>query len=273
MFSKKLCYCSLTTFLFIAAASPSFAQTPRRAPQKDVPYRGHPVRSQLVDPVIERKVDALLKQMTLEEKVGQLVQYSVGTATGPGTGRTGYPEMIASGEVGALFNLENVQQVNRFQHEAVEKSRLHIPLLIGLDVIHGYRTTMPVPLALASTWDVSVVEKAARVAAQEASADGVRWTFSPMVDIARDPRWGRITEGGGEDPYLGSAMARAYVRGYQGKSLAAADSIASCVKHYVGYGAAEAGRDYNTTEISEHTLREYYLPPFMPRWTKAAPPS
>ena len=262
MFSKKLCYCSLTTFLFIAAASPSFAQTPRQAPQKDVPYRGHPVRSQLVDPVIERKVDALLKQMTLEEKVGQLVQYSVGTATGPGTGRTGYPEMIASGEVGALFNLENVQQVNRFQHEAVEKSRLHIPLLIGLDVIHGYRTTMPVPLALASTWDVSVVEKAARVAAQEASADGVRWTFSPMVDIARDPRWGRITEGAGEDPYLGSAMARAYVRGYQGKSLAAADSIASCVKHYVGYGAAEAGRDYNTTEISEHTLREYYLPPF-----------
>jgi beta-glucosidase len=244
--SKKLLYSSLVTLLFAVAASPSLAQ----APQKDAPYRGQPVRSGLADPSVERKVDALLKQMTLEEKVGQLVQYSVGTATGPGTGRTGYEEMIANGEIGALFNLENVQQVNRFQHDAVEKSRLHIPILIGLDVIHGYRTTMPVPLALASTWDPSVVEKAARVAAQEASADGVRWTFSPMVDIARDPRWGRIIEGAGEDPYLGSIMARAYVRGYQGKSLAAADSIAACAKHYVGYGAAEAGRDYNTTEIS-----------------------
>jgi beta-glucosidase len=256
--SKKLWCSTLITLLFAAAASPCFAQVA----QKDAPYRGQPVRSGLADPSVERKVDALLKQMTLEEKVGQLVQYSVGTATGPGTGRSGYPEMIANGEIGALFNLENVQQVNCFQHDAVEKSRLHIPILIGLDVIHGYRTTMPVPLALASTWDPSVVEKAARVAAQEASADGVRWTFSPMVDIARDPRWGRIIEGAGEDPYLGSVMARAYVRGYQGKSLAAADSIAACAKHYVGYGAAEAGRDYNTTEISEHTLREYYLPPF-----------
>jgi beta-glucosidase len=255
--SKKLLCSSLAILSFAVAAPSSFAQ----APQKDVPYRGQPVRSRS-DASVERKIEALLKQMTLEEKVGQLVQYSVGTPTGPGTGRTGYPEMIASGEVGALFNLENVQQVNLFQHAAVEKSRLHIPLLIGLDVIHGYRTTMPVPLALASTWDPSIVEKAARVAAQEASADGVRWTFSPMVDIARDPRWGRIIEGAGEDPYLGSVMARAYVRGYQGKSLAAPDSIAACAKHYVGYGAAEAGRDYNTTEISEHTLREYYLPPF-----------
>jgi beta-glucosidase len=256
--SKKSCYRLFNVLLLAVVVSSSSAQTP----QKDTPFRGHPVHSSLNDPAIERKVNALLKQMTLEEKIGQLVQYSVGTATGPGTGRTGYSEMIAAGQVGALFNLENVQQVNRFQHDAVEKSRLHIPLLIGLDVIHGYRTTMPVPLALASTWDPSIVEKAARVAAQEASADGVRWTFSPMVDIARDPRWGRIIEGAGEDPYLGSVMARAYVRGYQGKSLAAADSIAACPKHYVGYGAAEAGRDYNTTEISEHTLREFYLPPF-----------
>ena len=258
MSSQKSYRRLLSVALFAAIASLSFAQTP----QKETPFRGHPVQSHLADPAIERKVNALLKQMTLEEKVGQLVQYSVGTATGPGTGRTGYSEMIAAGQVGALFNLENVQQVNRFQHDAVEKSRLHIPLLIGLDVIHGYRTTMPVPLGLASTWDPAVVEKAARVAAQEASADGVRWTFSPMVDIARDPRWGRIIEGAGEDPYLGSVMARAYVRGYQGKTLAAADSIAACPKHYVGYGAAEAGRDYNTTEISEHTLREFYLPPF-----------
>jgi beta-glucosidase len=144
----------------------------------------------------------------------------------------------------------------------VEKSRLHIPLLYGLDVIHGYRTEFPIPLALASTWDLQIVEKSARIAAQEASASGVRWTFSPMVDIARDPRWGRMIEGAGEDPELGSQIARAYVRGYQGASLSAPDSIAACVKHFVGYGAAEGGRDYNTTEISEHTLREFYLPPF-----------
>jgi beta-glucosidase len=200
--------------------------------------------------------------MTLEEKVGQLVQYSVGSPTGPGTGRGGYSEMAATGQVGCLYNVESVQDINKFQHDAVEKSRLHIPLLFGLDVIHGYRTTFPVPLALASTWDPQIVEAASRLAAQEASAAGVRWTFSPMVDIARDLRWGRIVEGAGEDPFLGSAMARAYVRGYQGKRLDAPDSIAACAKHYVGYGAAEAGRDYNTTEISEHNLREVYLPPF-----------
>jgi beta-glucosidase len=225
-------------------------------------FRGLPVRANLTDPIIENRVEALLKQMTLEEKVGQLVQYSVGTPTGPGTGRGGYEEMIASGQVGALFNLENAHEANHYQHIAVEKSRLHLPLLNGLDVIHGYRTEFPVPLALASTWDLQVVEKAARVAAEEASASGVRWTFSPMVDIARDPRWGRMIEGAGEDPQLGSEVARAYVRGYQGAKLSALDSIAACVKHYVGYGAAEGGRDYNTTEISQHTLREVYLPPF-----------
>lgn len=225
-------------------------------------FRGWPVQSQLSDPGIERKVEALLKRMTLEEKVGQLVQYSAGARTGPGTGRTDYHDMIEKGQVGSLFNLDSANVVNEFQHIAVEKSRLHIPLLSGLDVIHGYRTTFPVPLGLASTWDPVVVEKAARVAAQEASASGIRWTFSPMVDIARDPRWGRMIEGAGEDPFLGEAMARAYVRGYQGKSLNAADSIVACPKHFVGYGAAEGGRDYNTAEISEHTLREVYLPPF-----------
>lgn len=225
-------------------------------------FRGLPVRSGLAAPTIDAKVEALLKQMTLEEKVGQLVQYSVGTRTGPGTGRGDYQDMIASGQVGSLFNLEDAHQANRYQHIAVEKSRLHIPLLNGLDVVHGYRTEFPVPLGLASTWDPQIVEKTARLAAQEASASGVRWTFAPMVDIARDPRWGRIIEGAGEDPYLGSEMARAYVRGYQGTDLSAPDSIAACVKHYVGYGAAEGGRDYNTTEISEHTLREIYLPPF-----------
>ena len=225
-------------------------------------FRGAPVRSTLAAPSIEKKVDALLHQMTLEEKVGQLVQYSVGSPTGPGTGRGGYSEMVAKGQVGCLYNLESLKALNQFQHDAVEKSRLHIPLLFGSDVIHGYRTVFPVPLGLASTWDPQIVEAASRLAAQEASAAGVRWTFSPMVDIARDPRWGRIVEGAGEDPFLGSAMARAYVRGYQGKRLDAPDSIAACAKHYVGYGAAEAGRDYNTTEISEHNLREVYLPPF-----------
>jgi beta-glucosidase len=144
----------------------------------------------------------------------------------------------------------------------VEQSRLHIPLLFGLDVIHGFRTEFPIPLGLATTWDPQLVEWAARVAAREASASGIRWTFSPMVDISRDARWGRMAEGSGEDPYLGSVMARAYVRGYQGERLNAADSIAACPKHYVGYGAAEGGRDYNTVELSEHTLRQFYLPPF-----------
>ena len=218
--------------------------------------------SSLTDPAIETRVDALLKQMTLEEKVGQLAQYSSGAPTGPSAGNADYPNMIARGEVGSLFNLDSVRAANQYQHIAAEKSRLHIPLLFGLDVIHGFRTTFPVPLAMASTWDPSIVEKYARIAAQESSAAGVRWAFSPMVDIARDPRWGRIVEGAGEDPFLGSVMARAYVRGYQGKSLSDKESIAACVKHFVGYGAAEGGRDYNTAEISEHTLREIYLPPF-----------
>jgi beta-glucosidase len=226
------------------------------------PFLGLPVESKFADGPIEGKVEGLLKQMTLEEKVGQLVQYSAGTRTGPGTGRSDYEEMIAKGQVGSLFNVEDAKAANRFQHVAVEKSRLHIPLLYGLDVIHGYRTEFPVPLGLASTWDPEVVERAARLAGKESAAEGVRWTFSPMVDISRDARWGRIIEGAGEDPYLGGAIARAYVRGYQGRSLSDADSVVACPKHYVGYGAAEGGRDYNTTEISEHTLREVYLPPF-----------
>jgi beta-glucosidase len=250
------------SFLILSLAFLILPSARCQDPAQTAPFRGLPVRSRLADPVIDGKVEALLKQMTLEEKVGQLVQYSVGTATGPSSGGGDYQAMVANGQVGSLYNLTGVQAANLFQHIAVEKSRLHIPLLNGLDVIHGYRTEFPVPLALASTWDPQIVEKAARIAAQEASAAGVRWTFSPMVDIARDPRWGRMIEGAGEDPYLGSEMARAYVRGYQGTNLSNPDSIAACVKHYVGYGAAEGGRDYNTTEISEHTLREVYLPPF-----------
>ncbi len=214
------------------------------------------------DPALDSRVDSLLKQMTLEEKIGQLVQYSAGQPTGPGTGRTDYEEMIAHSQVGSFFNVNEPKLINSYQRIAIEKTRLHIPILFGLDVIHGFRTEFPIPLGMASSWDPSVIEKASHAAAVEAAADGIRWTFSPMVDIARDARWGRMAEGAGEDPFLGSAMAAAYVRGYQGTRLDAPDSIAACAKHYVGYGAAEGGRDYNSTEISEHTLRQYYLPPF-----------
>jgi beta-glucosidase len=237
------------------------AQTPKAPAVSKVPAKTSS-QNQLSPPAIEKRVDALLAKMTLEEKIGQLVQYSAGAATGPTSGRTDDKDMIRKGQVGSLFNVTGARATNELQHIAVDESRLHIPLIFGLDVIHGFRTTFPLNLGLAATWDPSIVEKTARIAAQEASASGVRWTFSPMVDIARDARWGRISEGSGEDPFLGSAMARAYVRGYQGEHLDAPDSIVACAKHYVGYGAAEGGRDYNTTEISEHTLREYYLPPF-----------
>ncbi len=213
-------------------------------------------------PEIERRVEALLKQMTLEEKVGQLNQYSYGTPTGPGTGRSKVEESIQRGEVGSFLNVVDPVLSNRLQRIAMEQSRLKIPLIFGLDVIHGYRTTFPVPLALSATWDPTLVERVSRIAAEEATSSGIRWTFSPMVDIARDPRWGRIVEGAGEDPYLGSMMARAYVRGYQGTSLNDPRSLAACAKHYVAYGAAEAGRDYNTVDMSERQLREVYLQPF-----------
>ncbi len=216
----------------------------------------------LNDSKLDARVNTLLRQMTLEEKIGQLVQYSAGSPTGPGTGRGDYPDMIAKGGIGSLFNLTGAREVNAMQKIAVEKSRLHIPLIFGLDVIHGYRTTFPVPLGMSATWNPALVEKAARISAIEASSEGVRWTFSPMVDIARDARWGRIVEGNGEDTYLGQAMARAYVRGYQGANLQDPSSILACVKHYVAYGAAEGGRDYNTVDISDRSLRQVYLPPF-----------
>ncbi len=258
MLPKSLYFLLLPLAITIFPVPPSQAQ----ANPKEKAYRGAPLKSELSSPSIDRRVEALLKQMNLEEKIGQLVQYSVGTPTGPGTGRGDYEEMVAKGQVGSLFNLPGVHSANHYQHIAVEKSRLHIPLLFGLDMIHGYRTTFPVPLGLASTWDPQLIERVARTEASESFADGVRWTFSPMVDITRDARWGRMIEGAGEDPYLGSIVARAYVRGYQGDKLNSPGSIAACPKHYVGYGAVEGGRDYNTVEISEHTLREVYLPPF-----------
>jgi beta-glucosidase len=210
----------------------------------------------------DARIENLVSQMTLEEKSGQLNQYSAGQPTGPGTHRNAYETMIAAGQVGSLLNVTSAEQVNHYQRIAVERSRLHIPLLFGLDVIHGFRTIFPVNLGLSSTWDPALIEETSRVAAEEAAAQGIRWTFAPMVDIARDARWGRIAESAGEDPYLGSVLARAYVRGYQGQHLHDPTSILACAKHFVGYGAAEAGRDYNTTEISERSLRQVYLSPF-----------
>lgn len=217
---------------------------------------------QLANKALNQKVDALLARMTLDEKVGQLVQYSFGTATGPEGAKESYDDLIAHGQVGSLLNVNDAGTANRLQHLAVDKSRLHIPLLYGLDVIHGYRTVFPVPLGLASSFDPQLAQATARVAAEEASSVGIRWTFSPMVDIARDARWGRIVEGAGESPFLGAAMAAAYVRGYQGSSLSNPDSIAACVKHFAAYGAVIAGRDYNAVDMSDLTLRQVYLPPY-----------
>jgi len=217
--------------------------------------------SKLDDAAIEQRITQLLSQMTLEEKIAQTVHFA-DSSTGPGSPHADYREQTAQGHVGSFENMTGAAETNALQKIAVENSRLHIPLLFALDVIHGYRTIFPVPLAMASTWDPSLVEQASRVAAKEATKEGIRWTFSPMVDIARDARWGRIVEGAGEDPYLGSAMAAAYVRGYQGARLNDPQSMMACVKHYVAYGAAEAGRDYNTVDMSERTLFQVYLPPF-----------
>jgi beta-glucosidase len=215
----------------------------------------------LDDPAIEQRINTLLGQMTLEEKVGQLVHFA-DSSTGPGSPHPDYREQTAQGYVGSFENITGAAETKALQKLAVEKSRLHIPLLFALDVIHGYHTIFPVPLAMASTWDPLLVEQASRIAAKEATREGIRWTFSPMVDIARDARWGRIVEGAGEDPYLGSAMAAAYVRGYQGTRLDDPQSMLACMKHFVGYGAAEAGRDYNSVDMSERVLRQVYLPPF-----------
>lgn len=208
---------------------------------------------------IEAKINALVSQMTLEEKLGQLQQLD---GHADGNYREEHKEMIRRGLLGSTLNVRGAHRTNELQRIAVEESRLKIPVLFAFDVIHGYRTVFPVPLGAASSWDPAAVERAAAVAAAEASSTGVRWTFAPMVDIARDPRWGRIVEGAGEDPYLGAAMARAQVRGFQGSDYSAPDRVVACAKHWVAYGAAEGGRDYNTTDMSERVLREIYFPPF-----------
>jgi beta-glucosidase len=207
----------------------------------------------------EQRAQALLKQMNLDEKVGQLNQSS--GVVMPFLGSQKPDDLITQGRVGSILWLTDVKEINRLQHIAVEKSRLHVPILFAFDVIHGYRTVFPVPLAMASSWDPTVEEQAQHFAAQDARAAGIEWTFTPMVDIARDARWGRIVEGAGEDPYLGKAMAAAQVRGFQGDQLGP-DSVIACVKHYAGYGAAEGGRDYDASYIPEELFRNVYLAPF-----------
>jgi beta-glucosidase len=227
-----------------------------------LPVAEKPSNAQLADKALNARVEKLLAAMSLEQKIGQLTQYTGGEWTGPEGNALDYDAMIERGEIGSLFNVVGAYSTNRYQHIAVEKSPLHIPLLFGYDVIHGEHTIFPVPLALASSFDPDLVRQLAHMAAQEAADDGIRWVFSPMVDIARDARWGRITEGAGEDTFLGSVMARAYVEGYQGDDLSKPDAVAACVKHFAAYGAANAGREYNTVDMSELTLRQVYLPPY-----------
>ena len=212
---------------------------------------------------VSEKVDSVLKMMTIEEKVGQLNQYNTDwdEATGPITKDGDKQNQIRRGDVGSMLNVKGVYHSRQLQEIAMQ-SRLKIPLLFGQDVIHGYKTTFPVPLAEASSWDLEAIELSARVAAIEAAASGIHWTFAPMVDICRDPRWGRIMEGAGEDTYLASLIAAARVKGFQGKGLGNTDAVMACVKHFAAYGAAIGGRDYNSVDMSERMLREVYLPPF-----------
>ncbi|EXZ60003.1 glycosyl hydrolase family 3 C-terminal domain protein [Bacteroides fragilis str. 3719 A10] len=211
---------------------------------------------------MDRFLDNLLKRMTLEEKIGQLTLPVTGEITTGQAKSSDIATKIKRGEVGGLFNLKGVDKIRDVQRLAVENSRLGIPLLFGMDVIHGYETIFPIPLGLSCTWDIPAIEESARIAAVEASADGISWTFSPMVDISRDPRWGRVSEGSGEDPFLGALIARAMVRGYQGKDMSRNDEIMACIKHFALYGAAEAGRDYNTVDMSRQRMFNDYMLPY-----------
>lgn len=208
---------------------------------------------------LEQRIDALLSQMTLEEKLGQLQQLD---GHADGRYREEHLALARKGLLGSTLNVRGAAQVNALQRAAVEGSRLKIPLIFAFDVIHGYRTVFPIPLGEAASWDPAAAERSAAIAAAETRAAGVHWTFAPMVDIARDARWGRIAEGAGEDPYLGAVMAAARVRGFQGDDYSRPDKVVACAKHWVAYGAAEAGRDYNTVDMSEHTLRSIFFPPF-----------
>ena len=206
--------------------------------------------------VVRQRVDALLKEMTLEEKIGQLNQLFQFAPSKP------VDEAVAKGQLGSLLFVTNPNEINRLQHIAIENTRMHIPLIFGFDVIHGFRTIFPVPLAMAASWDPALVTRSQTIAAKEARSVGIAWAFAPMLDIARDPRWGRIVEGAGEDPYLGSAIAAAQVRGFQGEYIGANDHLLACMKHFAGYGAAEGGRDYDASNIPESQLYNVYLRPF-----------
>ena len=207
-------------------------------------------------------VSDLISKMTVEEKIGQLNLPTSGDITTGQTNSSDVAKNIKDGKVGGLFNIKSASKIREVQKIAIEQSRLKIPLLFGMDVIHGYETTFPIPLGLSSTWNMPLVERSARIAAQEASADGINWTFSPMVDISRDPRWGRVSEGSGEDAYLGSEIAKAMVKGYQGTDLSQNNTLLACVKHFALYGAPEGGRDYNTVDMSRIRMYNEYFPPY-----------
>jgi len=211
---------------------------------------------------IEERVETLLSELSLEEKVGQLNQLNADFATGTAVGDMDIEQGVLDGDIGSVLNFEDLEEARKLQRLAVEESDHGIPLVLALDVIHGHRTIFPIPLGEAASWNPEAAERSARVAAREAAADGIHWTFAPSVDVGRDARWGRVMEAAGEDPYLSSEISKARVRGFQGDDLAADDTILACAKHYVGYGASEAGREYNTVDISETNLREVHLPPF-----------
>ncbi|MDN3670240.1 beta-glucosidase BglX [Echinicola jeungdonensis] len=221
-----------------------------------------PASKESVEDQWTQKADSVLALMTLEEKIGQLNLPAAGDFTTGQAASSNIAEKIKAGKVGGLFNIKTVEKIRDVQQVAVEESRLGIPLLFAMDVIHGYETVFPIPLGLSCSWDLDLIEKSARVAAREASADGIHWTFSPMTDISRDPRWGRVSEGSGEDPYLGAQIAKAMVRGYQGEDLSQPNTILACVKHFALYGAPEAGRDYNTVDMSRQRMYNEYFPPY-----------
>lgn len=258
---RNLTRLTLATLLLAAQLSPAplLAKPAATASQKAPVDAAAWLRP---DPKMDRFIADLIAKMTLDEKVGQLnLLTSDWESTGP-TMRAGYQDDIRAGRVGAIFNAYTAKYTRELQTLAVEGTRLKIPLIFGYDVIHGHRTIFPISLGEAASWDLQAIEKAARISAIEASAEGIHWTFSPMVDIARDARWGRVSEGSGEDVYLGSLIAKARVRGYQGDDLSRPDTILATAKHFAAYGAAQAGRDYHTVDISERTLRDIYLPPF-----------
>ena len=218
------------------------------------------------DPQIEHKVDSVLALMTLDEKIGQMNQYSGNFAANGEVTDNKSGEYLKKGMIGSTFNTFGAEHIRMLQEQNLKYSRLKIPILFAADVIHGLETTFPIPSAEACSWDLELMEKSARIAAEEATASGIAWNFAPMVDIARDPRWGRVMEGAGEDVYYGSLVARARVKGFQGidsyKDLAKPNTLMACTKHLAAYGAAQAGRDYHTVDISDRTLHETYLPPF-----------